>query len=101
VTRAPGLILLALIGAVASAAGSADEARAQALAVVCAGCHGTGAQGPGAIPSLDDLTAAEIVQKLSAYSSGELQGTLMNRLARGYTAEEIRLLADALGRPAP
>jgi sulfide dehydrogenase cytochrome subunit len=67
------------------------------LASVCAGCHRPDAGDTGGIPSLWGLTADEIADKLTAYRSGELQGTLMNRLARGYTEAEIRMLADALG----
>jgi sulfide dehydrogenase cytochrome subunit len=90
-------------GSGAAAAGSqapepAAGTDASLLAAVCAGCHRSDATDAAGIPGLQGLTAAEIADKLIAYRSGELQGTLMNRLARGYTEDEIRLLADALGR---
>lgn len=69
------------------------------LAAPCAGCHRKASDSKAGIPVLSDLTPEELASKLLAYRSGELEGTLMNRLARGYSEAEIRLLADALGRP--
>ncbi len=99
---APLLALMLVPGGAAlaeeQAAGSA--VRGALLAATCAGCHRDEPSDPRGIPSLSGLSAAEIAGKLSAYRSGELQGTLMNRLARGYSEAEIRLLAVALGKPA-
>ena len=71
------------------------------LAAPCAGCHREEAAGSGAIPSLRGLSADEIADKLHAYRDGELEGTVMNRLARGYSEAEIRRLADTLGTRTP
>jgi sulfide dehydrogenase cytochrome subunit len=86
-------------GAAVAAGPRGDEAGA-VLAASCAGCHRDTPVEPGGIPSLRGMTADEIAEKLGAYRSGELQGTLMNRLARGYSEREIRILAAALGMPA-
>ena len=99
---APFLALMLVPGGVALAEETAADsaaARGELLAATCAGCLRDGPSGPRGIPSLSGLSASEIAGKLSAYRSGELQGTLMNRLARGYSEAEIRLLADALGTP--
>ncbi len=99
---APLLALMLVPGGAVLAEDSAVDsaARGELLAATCAGCHRDESSGPRGIPSLRGLSASEIAGKLSAYRSGELQGTLMNRLARGYSEAEIRLLADALGTPA-
>ena len=70
------------------------------LAASCAGCHRDGPSQPDGIPGLGGLSADDIREKLLAYRSGELRGSLMNRLARGYTESQIRQLADALGKAA-
>jgi len=91
-------------GSGAAAGGAAPELAAEEegarLASVCAGCHRATADDSDGIPVLHGLTADAIADKLIAYRSGELQGTLMNRLARGYTEAEIRMLARALGAAA-
>ena len=97
-TRIPAS--LALWGVVAVAAVAADspgDDRGALLAATCRGCHHDGPTTEGAIPGFEGLGADQIVQKLSAYRSGELDATLMNRIARGYTENEIRLLGDSLG----
>ena len=78
--------------------GPMDDAGA-VLAAPCAGCHRAAPAQPGGIPSLTGQSAEEIGTTLRAYRSGELQGTLMNRLARGYSDLEIERLAKALGAP--
>ena len=80
--------------------GAPGDSAGAVLAMSCSGCHGAAAAGARGIPSLAGLSADEIADKLEAYRSGEAQGTLMNRLARGYTKDEIRQLAEALGSTA-
>jgi sulfide dehydrogenase cytochrome subunit len=81
----------------ALAGGVPGDSPGAVLAMSCSGCHGAAPTGADGIPSLTGLSADEIADKLEAYRSGEAQGTLMNRLARGYTKDEIRQLAEALG----
>jgi sulfide dehydrogenase cytochrome subunit len=70
---------------------------AAVLAAPCSGCHRAAPADDDGIPSLTGLTADEIGARLLAYKRGEKQGTLMNRLARGYSDAQIAMLADALG----
>jgi sulfide dehydrogenase cytochrome subunit len=72
---------------------------AAVLAATCSGCHRAAPAQDDGIPSLTGLTADEIGARLLAYKRGEKQGTLMNRLARGYSDAQIAMLADALGTP--
>lgn len=83
----------------AGLAGLAGEDRGALLAATCSGCHHAGPASEGAIPGLEGLSGDEIAQKLNAYRSGELRGTLMNRIARGYSQADILLLGEALGSP--
>ena len=67
------------------------------LAGACAGCHGTSGTSPGAIPGLYGKSASFIIQRMLEFKAGARQGTVMNRIARGYSDEEIATLARHLG----
>jgi len=66
----------------------------QMLAYTCAGCHGNNGVSKGAIPSIDGLSAEQMVQAMQNYKSGERPGTIMNRIAKGYSEEEIKAMAE-------
>jgi sulfide dehydrogenase cytochrome subunit len=76
---------------------AAGAATPSALADACAPCHGTDGKSPGAIPSLSGKSAAYIVQRMLEFKSGARQGTVMNRIARGYEDDEIAAIARHLG----
>ncbi len=67
-----------------------------ALAQSCANCHGPGGKSPGAIPAIANLSADKMATALREFRSGERQGTIMNRIARGYTDPEIEALSQYL-----
>ena len=62
----------------------------------CANCHGADLQSPGAIPSLDPANTGLFAASLHAFKSGDIEGTIMNRIARGFTDAEIDALAEYL-----
>ena len=39
------------------------------------------------------MPAAEITAKMAAFKSGNAQATIMDRIAKGFTEEEIRAIA--------
>lgn len=69
-----------------------------ALAGACAGCHQSSEQ--TALPELTTLDARTLLQRLRDYRSGALEGTLMNRIAAGYSDAELQRIAIQLARPA-
>ena len=77
-----------------AAAEESDDRRAEALAFNCFTCHGTDGRSPGAIKSLNTLSAAEIRDKLMAFKRDENDPTIMNRIAKGYSDDEIAIIAD-------
>lgn len=79
----------------ATEAGHAPLGSTAALVVSCSGCHGEGGQ---AIVSLADLSAEDIETRFLMYRRNTAGGSSMHRMARGYTEEQIRLIADYLGR---
>ncbi len=65
------------------------------LANTCAGCHGTqGASVDTKIPPLAGQNADEFVKTMLAYRDGSRKGTIMNRVAKGYSEDEIRAIAE-------
>lgn len=72
------------------------------LAGNCTGCHGGngGFAGPS-IPVIAGQPAAYIVDALKKFRSGERPSTVMGRLAKGYTEQEIAAMAEFLARQKP
>lgn len=64
------------------------------LAATCANCHGTNGHAVGEAKTLAGQPAAEIVQKLMDFRSGDQPATLMHQVAPGYTDAQIKLIAD-------
>jgi sulfide dehydrogenase cytochrome subunit len=65
-------------------------------AATCSGCHGTEI---GAVPPpIHGRPATQIVELMRAFRTGERPATVMDRLAKGFTEEETRAIADWLSR---
>jgi sulfide dehydrogenase cytochrome subunit len=68
-------------------------ASARMLSETCAGCHGTdGASVGPAIPTIGGMNGEYFVELMQGYKSDEVYGTIMNRIAKGYSDEEIALM---------
>jgi sulfide dehydrogenase cytochrome subunit len=89
-----GLALLALILAPGLAAAQ-DPNLARNLAANCANCHGTNGKAvPNAgMPSLAGEPKEQLVKRLQEYRAGSRPATVMHQLSKGYTDEQIDLLA--------
>lgn len=75
-------------------------ARAQASLAheACLGCHGPGGAGAAAAPAIAGRDAAELRGLMSAFRANERPSTIMNRIVRGYTDEELAAVADYFAR---
>ncbi len=72
----------------------ADTPSASMLANTCAGCHGTGGVSHGpATPTIAGISEEYFEEVMEAYKTGDRRSTIMGRIAKGYTKEEIKLLA--------
>jgi sulfide dehydrogenase cytochrome subunit len=85
VERIALVLLLALLA-------GPGQAAAQTSAAACSGCHAPQSDGP--IPSLTGRPAEDIVAAMAGFRGGEREATVMGRIAKGYTDEEIRAIAD-------
>ncbi len=79
--------------ALASGPAQAEMASGAVLANTCFSCHGTDGKSAGDMPTIAGKNENFITQKLKAFKSGSLEATIMNRIAKGFTDEEIAALA--------
>jgi sulfide dehydrogenase cytochrome subunit len=90
----PGFVLALALATLPMAAG----AQAPLAAEGCLGCHGPdGKGGPGAA-AIAGRDRAEMVAIMLAFRANERPGTIMGRIARGYTEAEIAAVADHFSR---
>lgn len=90
------MVMLAVAGLLASAGDAASQDRGRMLALSCAACHGTNGASPGAIPTLKGKSERYLVERLRAFRDDRRPSTVMNRLAKGYTDDEIEAIARYL-----
>lgn len=107
-TSPAALLGLAVLAWALCSAGSAlavdqQTLYTQSLAATCANCHGTQGKGvpEGSVPGLTGLKADYIEAQMRAFKSGERQATIMHQLAKGYSDEQIRLLATYFASQKP
>ena len=79
-----------LAGAVAPAQ-AADPHLARNLAATCANCHGTG--GRSVYEPLVERPREKLLSMLADFRSGEHEATIMHQIVRGYTDEQLELIA--------
>lgn len=68
----------------------------ESLVFTCYTCHGPEGKSPGKIPELAGTSSEKIKEKLNAFRQDLGEPTIMNRIARGYSEEEIVRIADYL-----
>ncbi|MBF0423164.1 MAG: c-type cytochrome [Magnetococcales bacterium] len=79
----------------ATAANAESGPTAAMLANTCAGCHGTdGISGGPAMPTIAGMPANHIKTLMKEFKDGSRPSTIMGRLAKGYSDEEVALIAD-------
>jgi cytochrome subunit of sulfide dehydrogenase len=74
-------------------AGQANAAESPAGATSCSGCHSTSAKIETPVPPIRGQNATDIVAAMQGFRSGERPSTVMGRIAKGYSDDEIRAIA--------
>jgi cytochrome c553 len=87
-------VVAAAIGMLSVAAAVAASAEPPAGAVSCSGCHPASAKVTSPVPRLAGQDRAAIVRAMQDFRSGQRAGTVMDRIAKGFTDDEIQALAD-------
>ncbi len=82
------------LGALAMSSATFAAPSPEMLANACAGCHGTNGGSAGAtMPSLANQSEAAFIDAMTKFKSGERTSTIMGRLAKGYSDEEIKAMS--------
>jgi sulfide dehydrogenase cytochrome subunit len=94
---AAGLLSASAAQAQAPAAAQSEISRGAVIATTCYACHGTYGVSPGAMPSINEISADNMISMLKGFRSGLRASTVMGRHATGYTDEEIVEVSQYLG----
>jgi cytochrome c553 len=94
VARARSAVIIGLVTAAPITAAGAEDLRTPLIAQGCAGCHGQKGAGMGRTPSIAGYHRDDFLLVWREFRSGERPSTVMGRIARGYTEDEVAALAD-------
>ena len=88
-------VVAAMVALVAAptAGQPSDPHLGRSLAATCSSCHGTNGVSAGEVASLAGRPKDELVRKMQDFKAGRLPGTIMPQLAKGYTDEQIDVVA--------
>jgi len=103
-SKATALVALTLFAGCAQAQATSADSNARSaryLAANCANCHGTNGSAQGAMPSLAGQQKSYIVDQMTAFREGKRPATIMNQISKGYTDQQIELIADHFSRQTP
>ena len=78
----------------------ADNRYFRLIVATCYTCHSGGAQGATAIPELTGLTEAQVKELLTAYKTDQQQATIMNRISKALTDNEIEHVSAMIAQTA-
>lgn len=81
--------LMAIAGLATSQAVCAADAGGAIIAAQCNGCHGFEGTSKGVVPDLKGKPAVYLSQSMKEFKSDKRQGTIMNRIAKGYSDVEL------------
>ena len=76
-----------------------DAHLARNLAATCANCHGTNGNARGDMKPLAGVAAEKILAQIADFKSGAQPATIMHQISKGYTDEQLKLIAALLRRP--
>ncbi|MBW6389923.1 c-type cytochrome [Billgrantia antri] len=94
---ASSALLVALSGVALPCLAEATSSteRTALMADSCANCHGTDGQLIGSVPTIAGRPAAVLEARLLAFKHDEASdATIMDRIAKGFTDDELAVLAE-------
>lgn len=74
---------------------------ARSLAATCANCHGTNGNAKGDMKPLSAIPAERIIKMVKEFRSGEQPASIMHQISKGYTDEQITLIAQYFAAQKP
>ncbi len=79
----------------------ADPHLARNLAATCANCHGTNGQARGDMKPIAGMPADKLLAMLDDYRNGNQPATIMHQISKGYTPEQLKLIAGYFAAQQP
>ena len=70
-----------------------DMTLSRSLAATCANCHGTNGAARGDMKALAGVSAGKIIAMWGDFKSGAQPATVMHQISKGYSDEQIALIA--------
>ena len=86
-------VVAAVIGSLAIVVAVVAAAEPPVGAASCTGCHPASSRVTSPVPRLSGLDRAAIVRAMQDFRSGQRTGTVMDRIAKGFTDDEIQAIA--------
>jgi cytochrome c553 len=87
------IVLATLVCGLATAAAAAQTAVAPPGAASCSGCHSPAAAEGVVVAPLAGRPAGDTVEAMREFRDGKREATVMGRLAKGFSDDEIQALA--------
>lgn len=93
--------VVALASLAAGGVSAAEAWQVRVWAAACATCHGTQGASVGGMPAIAGVDEAKLLSELKEFKAGTKPATVMHQHAKGYTDEELALLAAHFARQRP
>ena len=90
---AAAIAFVAIAAVAVTAAGPAAWAEPPAGAASCTGCHPSSPRVTTPVLRLAGMDRSSIVRAMQDFRSGKRTGTVMDRIAKGFTDDEIQAIA--------
>lgn len=78
----------------------AEQVPAAILVGACFSCHGDDGKGARAMPPINGMKASQLEADMKAFRNGKRKSTIMQRIATGFTEDEIKVISSYLGKHA-
>ena len=99
------VVALSLAAAMLSSSNASAQAPdpnlARNLAASCANCHGTNGNSVGGMASLAGMPKDAMIRSMQDFKSGKRPATIMHQLSKGYTDQQIELIAGYFAAQKP
>lgn len=89
-----GFVILALTLLLGQGVAIASDAPPGAAS--CSGCHATNTAATTPVPKIHGRPAAETIDAMTEFRADKKPSTVMSRLAKGFTEDETRAIAEWL-----